>query len=183
MVYKPYTSACHCHSSAGRLSPPSFHLTLAQTRSHIQFLFIVMSNYCEVCRSPSFLQCTRYVLELNFTVSAFIHRSSIRCHIAWYCSTACQSAAWPTHYASCVPATPGPAPHLPAESVTLVQALVLPANSGYYMTSVKIEGRVGSNGVTRWTPDFDPNLNLGALPCNMTAVENGFLGTFLTQHS
>ncbi|QRV83258.1 MYND Zn-finger protein [Ceratobasidium sp. AG-Ba] len=103
---------------------------------------------------------------------------SLRCHTAWYCSTACQSSAWPVHYGSCIPANSGPASPLPAEGINYVQALVLPANSSYYMTSVKVEARTGSNGVTRWAPEFEPNLNLGAQPASIVNLE-GFGGSVL----
>ncbi|KAG8719011.1 hypothetical protein FRC08_003868 [Ceratobasidium sp. 394] len=118
-----------------------------------------MANYCEVCHSPSFLQCTR-------------------CCTAWYCSTACQSAAWPAHYTTCVPVTSGPSSPSPAESTAYVQALVLPASSPHYITPVKIDARTGPNGVVRWTPDFDSNLHLGATPASIVNLE-GFGGSVL----
>ncbi|KAG8776007.1 hypothetical protein FRC12_001134 [Ceratobasidium sp. 428] len=116
-------------------------------------------NYCEDCRRPASSQCTR-------------------CQAAWYCSTECQSRAWPTHYSTCIPVAPGPSSPSPAETSTYVQALVLSANSPHYLTSVTVDARTGPNGVVRWAPDFDLDLHLGETPASRVNLE-GFGGNLL----
>lgn len=110
---------------------------------------MAFNNYCGVCGNPSFLQCTR-------------------CHAVWYCSTACQSAAWPTHYANCVPFEDMVVPNPPIENTAYVQALVLPAStSQHYIAPVRVDARAGIHGGIRWAPSFDASLDLGASPASV----------------
>ncbi|KAL5639267.1 hypothetical protein ACGC1H_006695 [Rhizoctonia solani] len=115
-------------------------------------------NYCQVCYQPSFLQCTR-------------------CCSVWYCSTACQSAAWPTHYATCVPVEEALRPSPPIEGSAFVQALVLPADtSRHFISPVRVEARASSTGSIRWVPNFDSDAGLGVSPANIVNLE-GFGGS------
>ncbi|CAE6421092.1 unnamed protein product [Rhizoctonia solani] len=88
-----------------------------------------------------------------------------------------ESAAWPTHYATCVPVEEALRPSPPIEGSAFVQALVLPADtSRHFISPVRVEARASSTGSIRWVPNFDSDAGLGVSPANIVNLE-GFGGS------
>ncbi|KAF8745358.1 MYND finger, partial [Rhizoctonia solani] len=102
---------------------------------------------------------------------------TLRCRSVWYCSTECQSAAWPTHYTTCIPLEEALRPSPPIEGSTYVQALFLAPNSPkHFIVPVRVEARANPTGSIRWVPNFDSDMDLGLSPANIINLE-GFGGS------